>query len=121
MVGHVTFSRPSFSGDEPREAMLAAVGSTDWPVPPGYGHPQQSPPQNAVADRALPRAGTAVYEWASLGVLLGGSALLFLWNLGPWGGRNPSSPPRPSPDPRTGVAFLSASSMRPTPLAPAST
>src|SRR5438552_3448364 len=88
MVGHVTFSRPSFSGDEPREAMLAAVGSTDWPVPPGYGHPQQSPPQNAVADRALPRAGTAVYEWASLGVLLGGSALLFLWNLGASGWAN---------------------------------
>jgi 4-amino-4-deoxy-L-arabinose transferase-like glycosyltransferase len=88
MVGRVTFTRPSFPGEEPREAMLAAVGSTDWPAPPAYGHGEQSPPAHAAADRALPRARTAVYEWVSLGVLLGGAALLFLWNLGASGWAN---------------------------------
>jgi 4-amino-4-deoxy-L-arabinose transferase-like glycosyltransferase len=88
MVGRVTFTRPPFRGDESREAVLAAVGSSDWPAPRAYGYDHQSPPTHAAPDRAVSRGLTTVSEWAGLGVLLGGAALLFIWNLGASGWAN---------------------------------
>jgi len=88
MVGRVTFNRPSFKADESREAVLTAAGSTDWTVPPAYGYGHS--PLDAPATRGMnsSRVGERVIEWASLGVLLGGAALLFLWNLGASGWAN---------------------------------
>src|SRR5438105_6796141 len=88
MVGRVTITRPPFRGDESREAVLAAAGSTNWPAPPAYGYDHQSPPTHAAPDRAVSRGLTTVSEWAGLAILLAGAALLFLWNLGASGWAN---------------------------------
>jgi len=88
MVGRVTFTRPPFRGDESREAVLSAVGSPDWPAPPAYGYRPSPSDVSAARDRDSARTRETVTEWAGLAILLGGAALLFLWNLGASGWAN---------------------------------
>src|SRR2546429_8342 len=88
MVGRVTFTRPSFPGDESREAVLSAVGSTDWPATRAHGHgglPSDVPRAGGGAWAGINDRGA---EGPGLGTGLGGAALLFLWNRGASGWAN---------------------------------